>query len=107
MRRYAGSTVRVNAAGHTLNVGDYSRAQGALDGAAKWADVIVTSGGVSVGRYDFVQDVLKENGEVLFWKISVKPGKPLLYGHYRGKPMFGLPANPASSVVGFELFVKP
>lgn len=72
------------------------------------ADCIVSSGGVSVGDFDFVKDVLKELGsEMRFWKVAMKPGKPLAFGIIGGKPAFGLPGNPISSMVAFEQFVRP
>lgn len=72
------------------------------------ADVIITSGGVSVGDFDFVKDVLKELGsEMKFWKVAMKPGKPLAFGTIGGKPAFGLPGNPVSCMVCFEQFVRP
>lgn len=75
--------------------------------AAETADVLVTIGGVSVGDYDFVKETLERLGEIKFWKVAVKPGKPLAYGHIDGKPLFGLPGNPVSSMVTFDLFVRP
>ncbi|TAN62449.1 molybdopterin molybdenumtransferase MoeA [bacterium] len=72
------------------------------------ADAIITSGGVSVGDYDFVKDVLKGLGsDMIFWKVALKPGKPLAFGVIQGKPAFGLPGNPISSMVAFEQFVRP
>ncbi|MEK7828934.1 MAG: gephyrin-like molybdotransferase Glp [Deltaproteobacteria bacterium] len=72
------------------------------------ADCIVSSGGVSVGDFDFVKDVLKEMGsEMRFWKVAMKPGKPLAFGVIGGKPAFGLPGNPISSMVAFEQFAMP
>lgn len=72
------------------------------------ADIIITSGGISVGDYDFVKTVLKDLGmEMKFWKVAMKPGKPLAFGNIRGKPVFGLPGNPAASMLCFELFVRP
>ncbi len=72
------------------------------------ADCIITTGGVSVGDYDFVKDVLKAMGsEMRFWKVALKPGKPLAFGVIKGKPAFGLPGNPVSSMVAFEQFVRP
>ena len=72
------------------------------------SDVLVTSGGISVGDFDFVKDVLKDLGmEMKFWKVAMKPGKPLAFGEIKGKPVFGLPGNPASSMLCFELFVRP
>jgi molybdopterin molybdotransferase len=71
-------------------------------------DFIITSGGVSVGDYDLVKQVFAEIGEIEFWKVRIKPGKPLAHGYLgeRGH-FFGLPGNPISSLVTFELFVRP
>ncbi len=72
------------------------------------ADVLISSAGVSVGDYDLVKDVLKELGmQTVFWKVAMKPGKPLVFGLIEGKPVFGLPGNPVSSMVAFEQFVRP
>ena len=72
------------------------------------ADVLVTSGGVSVGRHDLVRPVLAELGaEEVFWRVAVKPGKPVAFGVRGSTLVFGLPGNPVSSLVGFELFVRP
>lgn len=72
------------------------------------ADLLLTSGGVSVGDYDLVQESLNGLGFVPgFWKVAIKPGKPLLFGTVQGKPVFGLPGNPAASAVTFQLFVRP
>jgi molybdopterin molybdotransferase len=72
------------------------------------ADMIVSSGGVSVGDYDYVKDVLEELGiEFKFTKVAVKPGKPTVFGMRGKKPVFGLPGNPVSSMVIFEEFVRP
>jgi len=72
------------------------------------ADMIVTSGGVSVGDYDYVKDALEELGvEFKFTKVAIKPGKPTVFGMLRDKPVFGLPGNPVSSMVIFEELVRP
>ena len=71
------------------------------------SDALITSGGVSVGEHDFVKSVLERLGEVNFWRVAMKPGKPQAYGIADGKPIFGLPGNPVSSLVVFELFVRP
>ena len=71
------------------------------------ADALITSGGVSVGEYDVVRNVLERLGEIHFWRVAMKPGKPQAYGIADGKPIFGLPGNPVSSLVVFELFVRP
>jgi molybdopterin molybdotransferase len=72
------------------------------------ADVLISSAGVSVGDYDFVKDVLSDLGvEIVFWKVAMKPGMPVVFGTIQGKPVFGLPGNPVSSMVSFEQFVRP
>ncbi len=72
------------------------------------ADVVISSAGVSVGDYDFVKDVMKRLGmEMIFWKVAMRPGAPLAFGTIGGKPMFGLPGNPVSSMISFEQFVRP
>jgi molybdopterin molybdotransferase len=72
------------------------------------ADVLLTSGGVSVGPHDLVRDVERELGvEEVFWGVSVKPGKPISFGVRGATLVFGLPGNPVSALVGFELFVRP
>ncbi|MGQ9833077.1 MAG: molybdopterin molybdotransferase MoeA [Candidatus Villigracilaceae bacterium] len=71
------------------------------------ADLIVSSAGVSVGAFDFVKDVVESHGHLNFWKVNMRPGKPLAFGAYRGVPFFGLPGNPVSAFVGFEVFVRP
>ena len=72
------------------------------------ADMLLVSGGVSVGDYDFVKDVLKDLGmDMKFWRVGMKPGKPLAFGMMRRTPVFGLPGNPVSSMVAFEQFARP
>ena len=75
--------------------------------ALEGADALITSGGVSVGEFDVVKTVLSKLGEINFWRVAMKPGKPQAYGIADGKPIFGLPGNPVSSLVVFELFVRP
>ena len=79
----------------------------ALIDAAGRADFIVTSGGVSVGRHDHVRAVIEQHGSLDFWRISVQPGKPLAVGEIGGATVIGLPGNPVSALVTFELFVRP
>ncbi|WP_417548755.1 bifunctional molybdopterin-guanine dinucleotide biosynthesis adaptor protein MobB/molybdopterin molybdotransferase MoeA [Methylophaga sp.] len=79
----------------------------ALLQAAKEADVVITSGGVSVGEADYVKQLLDELGQVHFWKIAMKPGRPLAYGKIADTPFFGLPGNPVSVMVTFYQFVQP
>jgi molybdopterin molybdotransferase len=74
--------------------------------AAGAADVVITSGGVSVGEADFVKDLLGKLGEVVFWKIAMKPGRPLAYGRIGAAHFFGLPGNPVSVMVTFYQFVR-
>jgi molybdopterin molybdotransferase len=74
--------------------------------AAASADVVITSGGVSVGEADFVKDLLNKLGEVVFWKIAMKPGRPLAYGKIGNAHFFGLPGNPVSVMVTFYQFVR-
>ncbi|MGH8632507.1 MAG: molybdopterin molybdotransferase MoeA [Burkholderiales bacterium] len=78
----------------------------AFHDAAAAADVVITSGGVSVGEADFVKDLLSQLGEVVFWKIAMKPGRPLAYGKIGAAHFFGLPGNPVSVMVTFYQFVR-
>ncbi len=75
------------------------------------ADMLITSGGVSVGDYDIVKEVLAQEGEIGFWTVRMKPGKPLAFGQIKGVdklvPHLGLPGNPVSSMVTFEMFARP
>jgi len=83
-------------------------ALGALAEGAKGADLLVTSGGVSVGERDMVRAALGDKGlAVDFWKIAMRPGKPLLFGHVGATPILGLPGNPVSSLVCAALFLRP
>lgn len=75
--------------------------------AAAECDLIITSGGVSVGDHDHVKPVLEELGEVNFWKVFMRPGNPQTLGIIDGVPLFGLPGNPSSCYVGFEVFIRP
>ncbi len=78
-----------------------------LEAAAKSADCIITSGGVSVGEEDHVRAQIEQRGTLNFWKLALKPGKPFAFGAVAGCPIFGLPGNPVSSWVTFGLLVKP
>lgn len=71
------------------------------------ADLLITSGGVSMGDYDLVKDILAQQGEVSFWTVRMKPGKPLAFGIIQGVPHLGLPGNPVSAMITFELFARP
>jgi molybdopterin molybdotransferase len=70
-------------------------------------DLILSSAGVSVGAYDYVRAILEKRGHLEFWRVNMRPGKPIAFGEYRGIPFIGLPGNPASAFVGFEVFVRP
>jgi molybdopterin molybdotransferase len=71
------------------------------------ADVIISSAGVSVGAFDYVKAIVQTDGTLEFWKVDIRPGKPLAFGNFQGIPFFGLPGNPVSAFVGFEVFVRP
>ncbi|WP_258197906.1 molybdopterin molybdotransferase MoeA [Pseudomonas capeferrum] len=70
-------------------------------------DLILSTGGVSVGEADYLGIALREAGELSLWKLAIKPGKPLTFGHFRGVPVIGLPGNPASTLVTFGLLTRP
>jgi molybdopterin molybdotransferase len=74
---------------------------------AAGVDLILSSAGVSVGGYDFIKTALESEGELSFWKVNMRPGKPLAVGRVGGVPFIGLPGNPVSALVGFEAFVRP
>ena len=77
-----------------------------MDGIS--TDFLITTGGVSVGDRDYVQEVIRAvGGDIVFWKVCMKPGKPVLFAVLNGRPIFGLPGNPVSAMVGFEMFVRP
>jgi molybdopterin molybdotransferase len=79
----------------------------ALQRASQEADAIITSGGVSVGEADYTREVLEELGEIGFWKVAMKPGKPFAFGFLQGTPFFGLPGNPVSALVTFYQLAVP
>lgn len=70
-------------------------------------DLILTSGGVSVGDFDLVKNIMAEQGEINFWRINMRPGKPVAFGYISNVPLLGLPGNPVSAAVTFELFGRP
>lgn len=76
-------------------------------GLNQGVDLFVSSAGVSVGAYDVVKAVLEKEGSVGFWRVRMRPGKPLAFGTYNGVPYLGLPGNPVSAMVSFERFVRP
>ncbi len=76
-------------------------------GLAQRVDLFLTSAGVSVGDFDMVKTVLAAEGEMHFWQVAIKPGKPLAFGIVQGVPLLGLPGNPVSAMVAFEVFARP
>jgi molybdopterin molybdotransferase len=100
---YGGIPIRLPIARDTL---DAVRAlfQKALDTKP---DIIISSAGVSVGVFDVVRTILDELGKVNFWRVNIRPGKPLAFGQVGGVPFFGLPGNPVSAMVTFDVFVRP
>lgn len=89
-------------------VPDDRKALAAMARGARGADMLVTTGGASVGEHDLVREVLgKEGLKVDFWKIAMRPGKPLIFGHIAGTPMLGLPGNPVSSLVCALIYLRP
>ena len=78
-----------------------------LDQAADECDLILTSGGVSMGEWDLVRKIMEEEGDIKFWRVKIRPGSPPLFGYWKGTPLFGLPGNPASSHVVFRMLVAP
>ena len=86
---------------------DPPRLEEALRRAAADADLVITSGGVSVGEADYIKALLESLGTMSFWKIAMKPGRPLAFGHIDGSLFFGLPGNPVAVMVTFYQFVQP
>ena len=109
--RFAVSTLLGQKACDTIDLGclpdDPAAVGHMLSDAARQADMIVTSGGVSVGDADFVKNVIAALGEVEFWRIAMKPGKPLTVGRIDQALVIGLPGNPVSTIVTYLLFVAP
>jgi molybdopterin molybdotransferase len=85
----------------------YEATEEAFARAAELADIVMSSGGVAVGRYDFVKDVVANLGRIDLWRVAMQPGKPVVLGAVGGTPFLGLPGNPVSIHVGFEQFVRP
>ncbi|WP_296062224.1 gephyrin-like molybdotransferase Glp [uncultured Amphritea sp.] len=79
----------------------------ALRQASEQADCIITSGGVSVGEEDHVKAAIEAQGELRLWKLAIKPGKPMAFGYVNGKPLLGLPGNPAAVLVTFNILARP
>ncbi len=86
---------------------DESELRTRIETGATRADAVITSGGVSMGEYDLVKQILRELGSVEFWKVAMQPAKPFAFGDVAGTPFFGLPGNPVSVMVAFEQFARP
>lgn len=109
---YALSAAVSQAGGIPLRLGivpdDLDRVHARLEQAvASGADIILSSAGVSLGAYDFVRSAVEKGGKIDFWKVNIRPGKPLVSGDFKGVPFVGLPGNPVSALVTFEVFVRP
>jgi molybdopterin molybdotransferase len=109
---YALSALIENAGADVLRLGVAKDTREAVESLLQKAinehvDLIISSAGVSVGAFDFVKEVIESNGKLDFWRVNMRPGKPLAFGEYYGTPFFGLPGNPVSAFVGFEVFVRP
>ena len=102
----------INSAGmEFVNLGhvedDLTATVDALQRATEQADLIITTGGVSVGEEDHIKSAVESLGQLNLWKLAIKPGKPLAYGRIQGKPFFGLPGNPVAVFVTFLMIVRP
>jgi molybdenum cofactor synthesis domain-containing protein len=86
---------------------DEAQLRSALGGAVARCDALLTSGGVSMGEFDYVKKVLDELGDMRWMQVAIRPAKPLAFGVVEGMPVFGLPGNPVSSMVSYELFARP
>jgi molybdopterin molybdotransferase len=87
---------------------DFTAVRHSLDKSVdQKVDLILSSAGVSVGAYDYVREVVQSQGRMDFWKVNIRPGKPITFGFYRDVPLIGLPGNPVSAFVCFEVFVRP
>ncbi|HJV65858.1 MAG TPA: gephyrin-like molybdotransferase Glp [Geomonas sp.] len=87
---------------------DFEATKNRIRQALSEADLLVTTGGVSVGDKDYVKVAIEElGGRIIFWKVNMKPGKPVAFAVLDGKPVFALPGNPVAAMVGFEMFVRP
>ena len=90
-----------------LVVDDELEIRTAMSAAAEQCDAVITSGGVSMGDFDYVKKVLTDIGDMRWMQVAIKPAKPLAFGTVGDTPIFGLPGNPVSSMVSFELFARP
>ncbi len=101
--KYGGVPIRLGIAPDTIE----ALTAKIREALTRGADLILTSGGVSMGDFDVVKKVLAAEGEMHFWRARMKPGKPLAFGEIQGVPLLGLPGNPVSSTISFELFARP
>jgi molybdopterin molybdotransferase len=109
---YTLGTLIEQSGGELLRLGvardEYEAVEGQLEKAVTaGADLIISSAGVSVGALDFVKEVVAARGTLDFWRVNMRPGKPLAFGAYCGVPFIGLPGNPVSAFVAFEIFARP
>tara|TARA_B100001105_G_scaffold158479_1_gene127368 strand:- start:1104 stop:2351 length:1248 start_codon:yes stop_codon:yes gene_type:complete len=102
IERMGGQAVRYDVVHDTIN-----GLRETLDSAARECDAILTSGGVSMGKWDLVRRLMEDEGELSFWRVRIRPGGPPLFGTWKGTPLFGLPGNPVSSHVVFISLVSP
>lgn len=109
--RYTLMSMLTNLGCEVLDLGiladDELEMEHAIVTASQQADLVITSGGVSVGDADFIKHVLQQRGSVDFWRINMRPGRPLAFGHIDHIPFFGLPGNPVAVMVSFINFVEP
>lgn len=105
----AAQAVQVNAVIHDYGIVEdkLEKIVAALEKAASECDIVLTSGGVSVGDYDLMKQALSGLGKMNFWQVAQKPGKPLAFGHIKSTPVVGLPGNPVSSMVICDQYVRP
>lgn len=103
VKLYGGEPIRLPIIRDTL---DDARAR-FYEALSYQPDIILSSAGVSVGTFDVVRAVLEEMGAINFWRVNLRPGKPLAFGHIEGVPFLGLPGNPVSAMVTFDVFVRP
>jgi molybdopterin molybdotransferase len=103
VKRYGGEPVPLGIARDTVE----DLTAKIREGLAQNVDLFLTSAGVSVGDFDVVKNVLAAQGEMLFWQVAIKPGKPLAFGNIGGTPLLGLPGNPVAAMVAFEVFARP
>lgn len=109
---YSLAALTVKCGGEPLSLGiakdELNAIKRLLDSAVdQQVDLIISSAGVSVGAYDLVRDVVEQQGRIEFWRVNMRPGKPISFGYYRDIPFIGLPGNPVSTFVCFEVFVHP